>query len=61
MSIEWLWGIGLLVLPAAMAYAVMRNRNRTAAEKQRTDTATKEVYRAQEREDTGQPLPGDRT
>lgn len=57
-STEWLWGIGIVILAAAIAYAVMRNRQRTAAEKQLTEAATKANYRAEDRKDTGQPVPG---
>ncbi|RJF75525.1 hypothetical protein D4Q52_09300 [Rhodopseudomonas palustris] len=58
MSTEWLWGIGILILAAALIYAVMRNRQRTAAEKQLTEAATKANYRAEERKDSGRPVPG---
>ncbi|MBI5129027.1 MAG: hypothetical protein HZA66_06265 [Rhodopseudomonas palustris] len=58
MSTEWLWGIGLLILPIAMAYALMRNRKRSGAEKQLTEAATKANYRAEERKETGRPVPG---
>ncbi|WP_234831134.1 hypothetical protein [Rhodopseudomonas palustris] len=57
-STEWLWGIGILILAAALIYAVMRNRQRTAAEKQLTEAATKANYRAEERKDSGRPVPG---
>ncbi|KPF92364.1 hypothetical protein IP86_24425 [Rhodopseudomonas sp. AAP120] len=58
MSTEWMWGIGILILAAAIAYGLMRNRRRTAAEKQLTEAATKANYRAEDRKETGQPVPG---
>lgn len=58
MSTEWMWGIGILILAAAIAYGLMRNRRRTTAEKQLTEAATKANYRAEDRKETGQPVPG---
>jgi type II secretory pathway pseudopilin PulG len=58
MSTEWMWGIGILILAAAITYGLMRNRRRTAAEKQLTEAATKANYRAEDRKETGQPVPG---
>lgn len=57
MATEWLWGIGIVILAAALVYAVMRNRQRTAGEKRLTEAATKANYRAEERKDTGRPVP----
>ncbi|MFC0241460.1 hypothetical protein [Rhodopseudomonas telluris] len=58
MSIEWMWGIGVVILAGALIYGLMRNRQRTTAEKQLTEAATKANYRAEERKETGQPVPG---
>ncbi|MCG6207194.1 hypothetical protein LPW26_21320 [Rhodopseudomonas sp. HC1] len=54
---EWIWGIGIVILGLAIAYALMRNRQRTTAEKQLTEAATKANYRAEERKDSGRPVP----
>jgi hypothetical protein len=58
MSTEWLWGLGIIILAGAIAYALMRNRSRTTAEKQLTEAATQANYRAEERKETGKPVPG---
>lgn len=57
-STEWLWGLGIVILAAALVYALMRNRQRTAAEKQVTEAATKANYRAEELNNGGRPVPG---
>ena len=44
-----LWFIGAGVLGLVIAYGIMRNRSRTRAEKQRTDDATRALYRSEER------------
>lgn len=40
-----LWFIGAWILGLAIVYGIMRNRKRTIAERERTDQATKELYR----------------
>jgi hypothetical protein len=45
-----LWFIGVVVLAVALAYGIMRNRNRTHAEKRTTDEATKTLYAREERD-----------
>lgn len=57
MSTEWLWGIGIIVLGIAIAYAVMRNRTRSTAEKQLTETVAKENYRAEDLQERPRPMP----
>jgi hypothetical protein len=57
MSTEWMWGLGIVVLGVAMAYALMRNRNRTAAEKRITETVTRENYRAEDVKEGVRPMP----
>lgn len=57
MSTEWLWGIGMIVLGIAIAYAVMRNRTRSAAEKQMTETAAKQNYRTEDLRERPRPMP----
>jgi hypothetical protein len=56
-STEWLWGIGIVILAAAIAYALMRNRTRTPAEKNITEAATKARYREEDRKEGVRPLP----
>ncbi|WP_205512505.1 hypothetical protein [Rhodopseudomonas sp. BR0M22] len=57
MSTEWMWGIGIVVLGLAIAYALMRNRTRSAAEKRMTDVVTKENYRAEDMRERSRPVP----
>ncbi|MGX7745610.1 hypothetical protein [Rhodopseudomonas parapalustris] len=57
MSTEWIWGIGIIVLGIAVAYALMRNRTRSAAEKRTTDAVTKENYRAEDLQERPRPMP----
>ncbi|MFZ5735696.1 hypothetical protein BJ123_11494 [Rhodopseudomonas thermotolerans] len=57
MSTEWLWGIGIIVLGIAIAYALMRNRTRSAAEKRTTERVTKENYRAEDVKEGVRPMP----
>jgi hypothetical protein len=45
-----LWFIGAVILGLALAYGIMRNRRRTAAEKRVTDQATKKLYAEEERD-----------
>lgn len=40
--------IGAGILGLAIAYGILRNRSRTAAEKQLTDSATKDLYRQED-------------
>lgn len=40
----WLWFVGAGLLGLALAYGIMRNRQRTRAEKQVTEQATKDAY-----------------
>uniref|UniRef100_Q07R21 Uncharacterized protein n=1 Tax=Rhodopseudomonas palustris (strain BisA53) TaxID=316055 RepID=Q07R21_RHOP5 len=56
-SPEWIWGIAIVVLAIAVAYGLMRNSKRTAGDKRLTEAATKENYRAQNREDRAKPMP----
>ena len=44
------WWIGAFLLGLALVYGIMRNRNRTRAEKDLTERATKDLY-AQEARD----------
>jgi hypothetical protein len=43
-----LWFIGAWILGLAIVYGIMRNRKRTRRERERTDEATKELYRAED-------------
>jgi len=45
-----LWFIGSGVLGVALVYGIMRNRRRTLPEKQKTEEATRELYRAEDRD-----------
>jgi hypothetical protein len=45
-----LWWGGACVLGLVLAYAILRNRSRTRAEKQVTDQATKDLYAKEERD-----------
>ena len=43
-----LWFIGAWILGLAIVYGIMRNRKRSQRERELTDQATKELYRAEE-------------
>jgi len=45
-----LWFIGAGVLGIVMVYGIMRNRNRTRTEVQRTEQATRDLYKEEERD-----------
>src|SRR4051812_38472945 len=45
-----LWWGGACVLGLVMAYAILRNRSRTRAEKQLTEQGTKNLYAKEERD-----------
>jgi hypothetical protein len=45
-----LWWGGACILGLVIAYAIMRNRSRTRAEKQLTEQATKNLYAEEERD-----------
>ncbi len=45
-----LWVAGACVLGLVIAYAILRNRTRTRADKQDTDQATKDLYAREERD-----------
>lgn len=42
--------IGVVVLIAAMVYGIMRNRQRTLGERVASEAATREEYRAEDRD-----------
>jgi hypothetical protein len=44
--------IGVIVLGAAAIYGIMRNRQRTPAEKITTEAATKREYQREDRDET---------
>lgn len=52
MEITWLLvlTLGVVVLGAAIAFGAMRNRSRSLAERARTEAATREEYREEDRE-----------
>jgi hypothetical protein len=43
--------LGPILLGAVILWAVLANRNRTRAEKQRSETATRDLYKTIDRED----------
>jgi hypothetical protein len=45
-----LWWGGACILGVVIAYAILRNRRRTRAEKQLTEQATKNLYAEEERD-----------
>jgi hypothetical protein len=47
-SPEWTWIIMIIVFGLIIAYAMMKARKRSRAEKQTTEAATKEVYRQED-------------
>jgi hypothetical protein len=49
----WLWFIGSGILGLAIAYGIVRTRNRTRAEKATTEQATKELYAKEDRDSRG--------
>jgi hypothetical protein len=52
----YLWFIGAGILGIALVYGIVRNKSRTRAEKQLTENATKDVYRAEGRKRGGEKL-----
>jgi hypothetical protein len=44
MGLELIYGVGAIVLLGALAWGVMRYRQRTAAEKRHTDDATRRLH-----------------
>jgi hypothetical protein len=56
-SPEWIWGIAIVVLAVAVAYGVLRSRQRSASERATTERATREGYRAQDLQDKARPMP----
>ena len=50
-----MWGLltilGPILLAAVILWAVLANRNRSRAEKQRSETATRDLYKTIDRED----------
>jgi hypothetical protein len=48
----WLWFIGAGILGLAIAYGIVRNSKRNAAEKATTERATKDLYAKEDRERT---------
>jgi hypothetical protein len=44
MGLELIYGIGAIVLLAALAWGTFRYRQRTAAEKRHTDDATRRLH-----------------
>ena len=49
----WLWFIGSGILGLAIAYGIIRTRNRTRAEKATTEQATKTLYAKEDRDNQG--------
>lgn len=45
----YLWFVGAGILALAIIYGIMRNRSRTQTEKNITDSATRELYRSEDR------------
>lgn len=56
-SPEWIWGIAIVVLAAAVAYGLMRSRQRTASDRATTERVTREDYRAEDLQDEARPMP----
>ena len=48
----WLWFIGAGILGLAIAYGIMQNSKRSAAEKATTERATRDLYAKEDRERT---------
>ena len=46
-----LWFVGAVIVGLAIAYGIMRNRTRTAAEKRTTDQATKKLCSEEDKRD----------
>ena len=49
----WLWFIGSGILGLAIAYGIIRTRNRTRAEKATTEQATKTLYAKEDHDNRG--------
>jgi hypothetical protein len=56
-SPEWIWGIAIVILAAAVAYGVMQSRRRTPTERATTEQATREAYRAEDVREKTRPMP----
>jgi hypothetical protein len=50
---EWTWAVLIVLLAAALAYGMMRNRQRTTRDVQRTDQATKDLYEKEDKRQGG--------
>jgi uncharacterized membrane protein len=53
----WLWVIGVGILGSIIAYGILRTRQRTAAETNLTQAATRDLYRREEKDRREQELP----
>jgi uncharacterized membrane protein len=45
----WLWVAGVVLLGCIIAYGIRKTGQRTRSERARTDSATKELYRREDR------------
>ncbi len=58
---EGVWGIvtiiGPIILGAAIIFAIVNNRKRSASDIRRTEAATRELYAQSDREDKAQERP----
>jgi hypothetical protein len=45
----WLWVTGVVLLGLIVAYGIYKTGQRTRSERARTDNATKELYRREDR------------
>jgi ABC-type Co2+ transport system permease subunit len=45
----WTWLVGIAVLAIVLAYGILRNRTRTRQERAISNSATKELYRQEDR------------
>ena len=45
---EWIWGVAIVILGIALAYAVTQSGRRSRAEKNQTDQATLKNYREED-------------
>ncbi len=56
-SPEWIWAILIALVGAAVAFGIMRNRQRTARDVRITDDATKQLYKEEDRRERGAGKP----
>jgi len=50
-SPEWIWAILIALVGAALAFGIMRNRERTSSDVRMTEDATENLYKKEDRKE----------